>query len=117
MPSAAITLTASNLLWGHHLSYRPDRPTCRLQLGLQLGDPPFRRSQLGLLTAGQTRLQAAIRSPSLLVAEPVDDPQLGDPHHPGLPHVIRLPQEVLPVSRHMHKNVSWTISSASCLLP
>jgi hypothetical protein len=60
MCSAAITVTAWNRLWGHHLSDQLHRPAHRLQLGLQLGDAALSRDQLGLLAAGQARFQAAV---------------------------------------------------------
>jgi hypothetical protein len=60
MCSAVLTATASNRLLGHHLSDQLHRPTHRMQLGLQLGDPPLGRDQLGLLATGQARLKTPI---------------------------------------------------------
>jgi hypothetical protein len=60
MCSAAIILTASNRLWGHHLSDQLYRAAHRMQLGLQLGDAALGHGQLGLLAAGQARLETPI---------------------------------------------------------
>jgi hypothetical protein len=57
--SAAITVTAWNRLWGHHLSDQLHRTPHRAQFGLQFGDAALGRDQLGLLAAGQARFQAA----------------------------------------------------------
>src|SRR4051812_44764088 len=80
MPSAAITLAASNRPWGHHLSYQLDRPAGGVQLGLQLGDPALGRGQLALLSAGQPGLQATVDA---VLATPGVDQLIADPQRHG----------------------------------
>jgi hypothetical protein len=82
MCSAAITVTAWNLLWGHHLSDQLHRTPHRLQLGLQLGDAAFSRDQLGLLAAGQARFQAAVDA---VLAPPGVDRLIADAQRLGNP--------------------------------
>jgi hypothetical protein len=78
MCSAAITLTASNLLLGHHLSHQLDRAAHHVQLGLQLGDAALRRGKFGLLGAGQAGYQATVDAvlPPPCVDRLVADPQV-----------------------------------------
>jgi hypothetical protein len=107
MPSAAITATAWNRLLGHHLSDQLHRPAHRLQLGLQLGDPPLGRDQLALLGAGQARFQAAVdavlAAPGVdrLVADAKRLGDLGD-RPSGLDQVQDLAAELrwIPASSH-----------------
>jgi hypothetical protein len=80
MCSAAITLTASNLLLGHHRSHQLDRAAHRAQLGLQLSDAAPRRGEFGLLAAGQTGHQAPVDA---VVPPPGGDRLLADPQIPG----------------------------------
>jgi hypothetical protein len=80
MCSAAITVTAWNLLWGH-LSDQLHRAAGGARLGLQLGDAALGHRQLTLLGAGQPWLKTAVDP--VLAAPGVDrlgaDPQrLGD---------------------------------------
>jgi hypothetical protein len=56
MPSAAITLTASNRLWGHHRSDQLHRPAYGAQFDLQLGDAP-----LGRLAAPSSLFSTLVR--------------------------------------------------------
>jgi hypothetical protein len=107
MCSAAITVTAWNRLWGHHLSDQLHRPAHRLQLGLQLGDAAFSRDQLGLLGAGQARLKTAVDA---VLAPPgvdrllADAQRLGDlGHRPfGLDEVQDLAAELRWISASSH---------------
>jgi len=46
---------ASNHLLGHHLAEHFRGLPVNRQFRLQLGDPPPRRDQLGLITAGDSR--------------------------------------------------------------
>jgi len=50
-----ITAMASNHLLGHHLAEHFRGLPVNRQFRLQLGDPPPRRDQLGLITAGDSR--------------------------------------------------------------
>jgi len=80
MPSAAITLIASNRLCRHHRSDQLHRPMRRPQLGLQLGDAALVRGQPAYSSAGRAGLTTAVDA---VWAAPAGDRLTGDPQRLG----------------------------------